>query len=73
LDNVYQLQKIKKLNINNKIRILDNYSPVEKSGPRSKQRAFILLGTFGLPPDMLINVNCSSGPNKTRAGPNMIL
>lgn len=46
---------------------------VQKSGPSSKHNAFISFGRFGLPPDILRTVNCSSGPSITKSGPKITL
>ena len=46
---------------------------VQKSGPRSRHNALMTFGFFGLPPDRLSCVNCSSGHKSTSSGPNTTL
>lgn len=46
---------------------------VQKSGPNSKHKVLMTFGLFGLSPERLSWVNCSSGANITRSGPKTTL
>jgi hypothetical protein len=47
--------------------------PVIKSGPNDKDKHLMEFSLLGFPPEILTTVKFSSGPNKTRSGPNTTL